>query len=68
MSKYIFGCDNVGGTTGAWYMGDRNVVKYTRGHRATIITEMNHSNLGLKILKMEAKKLMDKRGLLSIKA
>lgn len=49
-------------------MGDRNVVKYTGGHRATLITETNHSNLGLKILKIEAKKMMNKSSRLSIKA
>lgn len=68
MSKSIFGCDSEVGTTGTWWMGDRNVVKYTGGHRATLITEMNHINLGLKILKIEAKKMMVKRDLLSIRA
>lgn len=46
-------------------MGDRNVVKYTGSHRATLITETNHRNLGLKI---EAKKMMNKSSRLSIKA
>lgn len=50
------------------WMGDRNVVKYTGGHRATLITETNHSNLGLKILKIEAKTMMNKSSRLSIKA
>lgn len=60
MSKYIFGYDNKRSTAGTWGLGDRNVVKYTRGHRAALITEMNHSNLGLKIRKTETTKMMDK--------
>lgn len=68
MSKYISACDNEGGTADTWWMEDRNVVKYTGGHRATLITETNHRNLGLKILKIEAKKMMNKSSRLSIKA